>query len=103
MSFCEPARFAAADNSAPKPEFLEEPIMKNRSVMVLGIVLVLLGVLALAYQGITYTKREKILDVGPLQATADREKTIPLPPLVGGLSLAGGIALLIIGAVKSRP
>jgi hypothetical protein len=43
------------------------------------------------------------LDVGPLQATADREKTIPLPPLVGGLSLAGGIALLIIGAVKSRP
>ena len=77
--------------------------MINRSVMVLGIVLVVLGVLALAYQGITYTKREKILDVGPLQATADREKTIPLPPLVGGLSLAGGIALLIIGAVKSRP
>ncbi|HSC43233.1 MAG: DUF3185 domain-containing protein [Deltaproteobacteria bacterium] len=77
--------------------------MKSRSVMVLGIVLVVLGVLALAYQGITYTKREKILDVGPLQATADREKTIPLPPLVGGLSLAGGIALLIIGAVKSRP
>ena len=77
--------------------------MKSRSVMVLGIVLVVLGVLALAYQGITYTKREKILDVGPLQATADREKTIPLPPLVGGLSLAGAIALLIIGAVKSRP
>lgn len=77
--------------------------MKSRSVMVLGIVLVVLGVLALAYQGITYTKREKILDFGPLQATADREKTIPLPPLVGGLSLAGGIALLIIGAVKSRP
>ena len=76
--------------------------MKNRSVMVLGVVLIVLGVLALAYQGITYTKREKILDVGPLQATADREKTIPLPPLVGGLALAGGIALVIIGAVKSR-
>jgi len=82
---------------------LEEPIMKNRSVMILGVVLIVLGVLALAYQGITYTKREKILDVGPLQATADREKTIPLPPLVGGLALAGGIALVIIGAVKSRP
>jgi hypothetical protein len=77
--------------------------MKNRSVMILGVVLIILGVLALAYQGITYTKREKILDVGPLQATADREKTIPLPPLVGGLALAGGIALVIIGAVKSRP
>jgi len=76
--------------------------MKNRSVMILGVVLIILGVLALAYQGITYTKREKILDVGPLQATADREKTIPLPPLVGGLALAGGIALVIIGAVKSR-
>jgi len=77
--------------------------MKNRSVMILGVVLIVLGVLALAYQGITYTKREKILDVGPLQATADRKKTIPLPPLVGGLALAGGIALVIIGAVKSRP
>jgi len=71
--------------------------------MILGVVLIVLGVLALAYQGITYTKREKILDVGPLQATADREKTIPLPPLVGGLALAGGIALVIIGVVKSRP
>jgi hypothetical protein len=102
MSFCEPARLQRRITQH-EPEFFGEPIMKNRSVMVLGIVLVVLGVLALAYQGITYTKREKILDVGPLQATADREKTIPLPPLVGGLSLAGGIALLIIGAVKSRP
>lgn len=77
--------------------------MKTRSTIILGVVLITLGVLALAYQGIIYTKREKILDIGPLQATAEREKTIPLPPLVGGLSLAGGIALVIIGAVKSRP
>ena len=76
--------------------------MRNRSVMIVGVILIVLGVLALAYQGITYTKREKILDVGPLQATADREKTIPVPPLVGGLSLVGGIALVIIGAMKSR-
>lgn len=77
--------------------------MKTRSTIILGVVLIALGVLALAYQGISYTKREKILDIGPLQATAEREKTIPLPPLVGGLSLAGSIALVIIGAVKSRP
>jgi len=77
--------------------------MKTRSTIILGVVLITLGVSALAYQGITYTKREKILDIGPLQATAEREKTILLPPLVGGLSLAGGIALVIIGAVKSRP
>ena len=66
--------------------------MKTRSTIILGVVLIALGVLALAYQGISYTKREKILDIGPLQATAEREKTIPLPPLVGGLSL--GVALL---------
>jgi len=77
--------------------------MKTRSTIILGVVLIALGVLALAYQGISYTKREKILDIGPLQATAEREKTIPLPPLVGGQSLAGSIALVIIGAVKSRP
>ena len=77
--------------------------MKTRSTIILGVVLITLGVLALAYQGITYTKREKILDIGPLQATAEREKTILLPPLVGGLSLTDGIALVIIGAVKSRP
>jgi len=77
--------------------------MKTRSTIILGVVLITLGVLALAYQGITYTKREKILDIGPLQATAEREKTILLPPLVGGLSLTAGIALVIIGAVKSRP
>jgi len=77
--------------------------MKTRSTIILGVVLITLGVLALAYQGITYTKREKILDIGPLQATAEREKTILLPPLVGGLLLTGGIALVIIGAVKSRP
>jgi len=74
--------------------------MKTRSTIILGVVLIALGVLALAYQGISYTKREKILDIGPLQATAEREKTIPLPPLVGGLSLAGSIALVIMGAVK---
>jgi hypothetical protein len=73
-----------------------------RSMIVLGVALIALGAVALAYQGITYTKREKILDIGPVQATADREKTIPLPPILGGLSLAGGVALVIIGALKSR-
>ena len=77
--------------------------MQTKAIIILGAVLIILGVVALSYQGITYTKREKILDIGPVQATADREKTIPLPPLLGGLSLAGGIALVIVGAMKSRP
>jgi hypothetical protein len=66
----------------------------------LGIVLVVIGIFALAYQGISYTKREKIVDVGPLHATKDTTKTIPLPPIVGGLSLIGGIVLIAAGAKK---
>ena len=68
---------------------------------VIGIALIIIGIVALAYRGITYTQREKIVDIGPLQATAEREKTIPLPPILGGLSLVGGIVLVIVGS-KSR-
>ncbi len=65
-----------------------------------GIVLIVIGVLALALGGINYTKREKIIDIGPIQASAERQKTIPLPPLLGGLALAGGVVLLIVGSKK---
>jgi len=65
-----------------------------------GIALIVLGVISLALGGINYTKREKVLDIGPIQATAERQKTIPLPPLLGGLALAGGIVLLIAGSKK---
>ena len=68
-----------------------------KPIMLIGIVLVVLGVVALAYQGITYTSREKIIDIGPIHATADTKKTIPLSPILGGVALAGGIVLLIIG------
>ncbi|HUU04443.1 MAG TPA: DUF3185 domain-containing protein [Patescibacteria group bacterium] len=60
-----------------------------------GIVLVILGVLALAYQGIRYTTREKLVDIGPLQVTTTEKKTIPLPPIVGGVALIAGIALIL--------
>jgi uncharacterized membrane protein len=69
-----------------------------RPVTVVGIILIVLGVVALAYQGITYTTSEKVVDLGPLQVEARRERTIPLPPLLGGLALAGGIILLIAGS-----
>ena len=69
--------------------------------MLIGIVLIVLGVVALAYQGITYTTREKIIDIGPLEASANTKKTIPLPPLLGGLALAGGVVLVIVGRKKS--
>ena len=67
----------------------------------LGIALIVLGVLALAYQGFTYTTREKVVDLGPLKVTADKEKTVPLPPILGALALAGGIVLVFVGARKS--
>jgi len=69
--------------------------------VLIGIILIVLGVVALAYQGITYTTREKVLDIGPIEATAEKQKTIPLPPIVGGLALVGGIVLVATGARKS--
>jgi uncharacterized membrane protein HdeD (DUF308 family) len=72
-----------------------------KPVTLVGIVLIILGVLALAYQGITYTTREKVIDIGPLKASVDKEKSIPLPPIVGVLALVGGVVLVIVGARKS--
>ena len=72
-----------------------------RPVTLVGIALIILGVLALAYQGITYTTREKIIDLWTLMASVDKEKSIPLPPIVGVLALAGGVVLVIVGARKS--
>lgn len=71
-----------------------------KPIMIAGIVLVVLGALALAYQGINYTRQEDVINVGPIHATKDSHERIPLPPLLGGLALAGGIALLVIGAKK---
>jgi hypothetical protein len=68
-----------------------------KPAMIIGIVLIALGVVSFTYQGITYTTREKIIDIGPIQATKDTEKTIPFSPILGGVALAGGIALIIIG------
>jgi uncharacterized membrane protein len=73
-----------------------------RTTTIAGIVLVLLGAVALMYQGITYTKTEKLLDIGPIHATTETQKTIPLPPVVGGLALVGGIVILVIGARRSE-
>ncbi len=69
-----------------------------KPISMAGILLVVLGVLALIYQGFSYTHREKVFDVGPIHATADERKEIPIPPIFGGLALAGGVALLVMGA-----
>ena len=74
--------------------------MRNPITLV-GIALALLGIVAFVYQGITYTSREKVIDIGPIHATADTKKTIPLSPLVGGAALIGGIVLVVVGAKKA--
>lgn len=75
--------------------FVMGDAMKTASMV--GILLIVLGVIALAYQGITYTTQKKVLDIGPIHATKDEHKTIPLPPIVGGMALVGGLALLMAG------
>ena len=75
--------------------------MHINPITLIGIALIVLGVVAFAYQGITYTSREKVVDIGPFHATAETQKTIPLSPLLGGLALVGGIVLVVVGAKKS--
>ena len=65
-----------------------------------GILLIVFGVVALAVGGFSYTDREKVLDIGPLEATTETHKTIPVAPVAGLGAIAGGIALVAIGSKK---
>jgi hypothetical protein len=67
---------------------------------IVGVLLIVVGLAALVYQGITYTTRETVIDIGPVHATADRQKTLPLPPVLGIAAVAGGVVLLIAGVRK---
>ncbi|MGD0020776.1 MAG: DUF3185 domain-containing protein [Smithellaceae bacterium] len=67
---------------------------------IIAIILIVLGIAAFVYQGITYTTREKVVDVGPIQMTTEKTKTIPLSPIFGGIALVGGIVLLVVGGKK---
>jgi hypothetical protein len=68
-----------------------------KTLPLMGVILIILGVISLAYQGITYTTHKKVLDIGPLQATTTQHKTIPLPPILGGIAMVGGVMLLLAG------
>jgi hypothetical protein len=67
----------------------------------LGLILIVIGIFAFAYQGITFTTREKVVDIGPIHMSAEKTRTLPLPPIVGGISLVGGIVLLVVGKKKN--
>jgi uncharacterized membrane protein len=66
-----------------------------KPALLVGILLIVLGLGALVYQGVSYRSEEKILDLGPIEATSETTKTIPIPPIVGGLAVIGGIAIVI--------
>ena len=71
-----------------------------KSTALIGVILIVLGFAALVYQGITYTRKETLVNIGPIHAETERQHTIPLPPIIGVIAVAGGIALLVVGARK---
>lgn len=70
------------------------------TISIVGILLIVFGILAFAYQGITYTKRENIAQLGDLKVTADTQKTVYFPPILGGASIVAGVVLVIVGRIK---
>lgn len=70
------------------------------TLRIVGIILIVLGVVALIFQGISYTTHEQVFNMGPIHATADKTKTIPLPPVLGAIALVGGIVLMVAGGKK---
>jgi len=75
--------------------------MRNKALAVIGVVLIIGGAVALFYRGIPYTSRDVVIDVGPVTATAESSKTWPVPPIMGGLAIAGGVVLIAVGARKA--
>jgi uncharacterized membrane protein HdeD (DUF308 family) len=67
-----------------------------KPLSVIGVILIVIGIVALAYQGITYTTSEKVVDLGPLKVEDQREKTIPVPPIAGAAALVAGIILVVV-------
>jgi hypothetical protein len=72
-----------------------------RPAAIVGLILIVLGVLGLALGGFSFTQKEKVLDVGPIEATADEKESVPVPPLVAVLAIVGGVVLLATSARRS--
>ena len=71
-------------------------------IIIIGILLLVVGAFVLVNQGFSYTDRDKVLDIGPIEAHTESRKTVPVSPVFGGLALVGGIAMVVLGARKKR-
>jgi len=76
-------------------------VERMKASLIIGVVLIALGVVSLVYQGFAYTTREKVLDIGSVEASREKRNWVPLPPILGGLALVGGIVMVISAARKS--
>lgn len=74
--------------------------MNKSSLMAMGVVITILGAIALGWQKISYTTCDTVVDIGALKVTADSKKNIPLSPILGGIALAGGVGLIVMGVRK---
>lgn len=72
-----------------------------KSMMAIGVILIVVGVAGLVVQGVSYTSREKVVDLGGLHVTAEKKRTIPIPAVAGGIALAGGVGMVVMAAKKS--
>ncbi len=72
-----------------------------KTTTLLAVILIAIGIVAFGYQGITYTTKENVVDIGPLKVTTEKSNTLPLPPIVGAIALVGGIVLLVVGKKNS--
>jgi len=71
-----------------------------KTLIIVGILLIIVGVAAFVFQGISYTTREKVVDIGPIHMSHDKTRTLPLGPIVGGVALVSGIVLVVVGRKK---
>ncbi len=68
---------------------------------IVGILLIVVGIAGLAFGGFSFTRKEKVLDLGPIQATADKKESLPVPPILGALAIVGGVVLLASSARRT--
>jgi drug/metabolite transporter (DMT)-like permease len=72
-----------------------------KPITIVGILLIVLGVVGLALGGFSFTRKDKVVDLGPIEATADKKESVPIPPLLGALAIVGGVVLVAVGSRRA--